>query len=169
MISIIISLFSDLQLDGRLDWAGYVSGALVVGYILIALPLWFRNRNPVIFVPCDFAAVALYLLYIDWATQGGWFFTFALPVTAGLAVIVCSLITLLRYIGRGKLYIHGGIWMAVGAWLLGVEYLLDETFHIAFIGWSVYPLIVFTMLGALLIYLGINRTAREMMERKLFF
>ena len=39
-----------------------VAGALVVSYVVLALPVWFRRPNPVIFVPCDFAAAALYLL-----------------------------------------------------------------------------------------------------------
>ena len=34
------------------------------------LPLWFRRPNPVIFVPVDFAAIGLYLLYINFATGG---------------------------------------------------------------------------------------------------
>jgi hypothetical protein len=38
-----------------------------------------------------------------------------------------------------------------------------------FSGWSVYTLIVLVLLGGTLIFLGINKTARERMERRFFF
>ena len=169
LIPLTICFFSDLQTDGQLDWFGYVAGALGVGYIAFALPLWFQRPNPVIFAPCNFAAAALYLLYIDLATNGGWFLCFALPITVGFGLIACTVVTLLYYIGRGKLYIYGGATIALGALLLLMEFLLVRTFHIAFVGWSVYPLITLGLIGSGLIYLAINSSAREMMERKLFF
>lgn len=36
-------------------------------------------------------------------------------------------------------------------------------------GWSIYPLVVLSLFGSLLIYLAINSVAREILERKLFF
>ena len=59
--------------------------------------------------------------------------------------------------------------MSLGIWILLVEYLLSRTFALTFIGWAIYPLVVLVLLGGLLIYAAIDRTAREMLERKLFF
>ncbi len=168
-IPVLISLQSDLQSDGALSWFGFVAGALTLSYIIIGLPLWFSKPNPVIFVPCDIAALCVYLFYVNWKTDGNWFFGFALPVTLGFGIVICTVITLLRYVKRGRLYIWGGALMAVGALMLMIEWLLDITLNVSFIGWSVYPLIVLILLGGTLLYLAINRTAREMMERKLFF
>ena len=53
--------------------------------------------------------------------------------------------------------------------MLLVEFLMGVTFHLRFIGWSIYPLCVLLLFGSLLIYFAINRAARETMERKLFF
>ena len=50
-----------------------------------------------------------------------------------------------------------------------VEFLLNVTFDITFLGWSIYPLIVLSLIGGLLIYLGINTSLRRVFERKLFF
>ena len=169
LIPLILSFFSDFQRDGRLDWFGYVAGALAVGYVLFALPMWFRRPNPVIFLPCDFAAVALYLLYIDIATGGRWFLGFALPVTAGIGLIVCAVVTLVRYLRRGRLYIFGGATIALGGMVLMIELLLVRTFGVEFIGWSTYPMAVLCLLGGVQIYLAINSSAREMIARKLFF
>lgn len=168
-IPLVVCFAADLQLDGQLEWFGYVAGALLLLYITFALPMWFYKPNPVIFVPCDFAAAALYLLYINNATGGIWFFSFALPVTGGLCLITCTVVTLLYYLRKGRLYIIGATAMALGAFMLLMEFLMGVTFRLPFIGWSVYPLCVLVLFGGLLIYLAINSSAREVLARKLFF
>jgi len=168
LIHMLVCFLSDIRTDGVLNWFGFVCGALVLGYIAFALPFWFRRPNPVIFVPCTFAATVLYLLYIDLYTNGGWFLRFAFPVVGVLGVIVCAVVTLMYYLRRGYLYILGGGLIALGAWILLNEFLLMITFSLRFIGWSIYPLIVLTLLGGALIYLAIDDSARKAMERKLF-
>lgn len=168
LLPLLITFLVDWRVDGKLNWFGFAAGGLLVAYAVFALPIWFRDPNPVIFVPCDFAAAALYLLYIDLITGGGWFLSFAFPVTCVFALIVTSVIALRRYLRKGSLYIFGGAFMALGGTMLLIEYLLDITFGRAFVGWSIYPLAVLILLGGLLIYLAIDRSAREVMERKLF-
>ena len=168
LIPLGVCFFADVSINGALDWFGYVAGAMAVTYLIFALPLWFKRPNPVIFVPCDFVAVGLYLLYIAIATGGKWFLPFALPVTGGLCLITCAVVTLLRYLRKGRLYVLGGATMAMGGFALLLEFLLDVTFDLGFTGWSVYPLVVLGLIGGLMIYFAINRAAREIMERKLF-
>ena len=93
----------------------------------------------------------------------------ALPITAGIALIICTVVTLVYYVGRGRLYIYGGAIIALGALILMMECLLVQTFDIPFVGWSVYPLVILGLLGGALIYLGISSAAREVIARKLFF
>lgn len=169
LIPLIVCFLADIQINGKLEWFGFVAGALGVGYIVFALPLWFEKRNPVIFVPCGFLAAGLYLMYINFVTNGDWFLTFAFPVTGGICIIISSTVTLFYYLKKGKLYITGGAFVLFGGFMLLTEFLMDMTFHIRFMGWSIYPLAVLVLIGGLLIYLGINRSAREIMERKLFF
>ena len=169
LIPLLVCFTADLQLDGRLEWSGFVAGALMLSYIAFALPMWFRKPNPVIFVPCNFVATALYLLYINIATGGTWFLSFALPITGGLCLITCTVVTLLYYLQRGRLYIIGGAIMALGAFMLLMEFLMGVTFQLPFIGWSIYPLCVLMLFGGMLIFLAINSSAREIIERKLFF
>ena len=169
LIPLILSLFSDIHLDGRIDWFGYVAGAIVLTYLIVALPVWFKRPNPVIFVPCDFAGCAVYLFYINYKNGGGWFWSFALPVVLGLCVIASTLVTLLRYLPKGRLYAIGGCTMGLGAWIFLIESLMANTFEWGFVGWSIYPLISLLLVGGLLIYLAMNRVAREKIERKVFF
>jgi len=78
-------------------------------------------------------------------------------------------VTLLTCLKRGRLYVFGGAFISLGASMLLIEHLLDVAFKVPFRGWCVYPLVVLVLLGGLLIYLAINKTAREVMQRKLFF
>lgn len=169
LLPLLIVPLCDWQLTGGITWSGYVMGALLLGYILLVLPAWFKHPNPVIFVPVDFAAIGVYLLYISLATGGGWFMTFAFPITGGIGLIVTAVVTLMKYLPRGVLYIFGGAFMALGGLMLLMEFLLNLTFGFSrFIGWSLYPLIVLVLLGGLLIFLAICRPARETLERKIF-
>ena len=169
LIPMLVCFFADWFLDGKIEWFGYVAGALIVSYVAFALPLWFKKPNPVIFVPCNFITTALYLLYINLVTNGNWFMSFAFPVVCGMCLITCTVVTLMYYLRRGKLYILGGAFMALGAFMLLVELLMKITFDLHFIGWSIYPLVVLLVFGGLLIYFAINSAAREVLERKIFF
>lgn len=169
VMALVITLMIDLHLHDAVTWSGFVAGALAVGYIWFVLPLWFRRPNPVIFVPCGFAAAALFLLYIDLATGGAWFLSFALPVTAFAGVVVTAAVTLLKYLHRGRLYVIGGACVAIGAFMPLLEFLLYLTFDLQRFGvWFMYPLTVLVLFGGMLLLLAICRPAREMMERKFF-
>ena len=169
LIPLLTVLVCDLRFSGTITWSGIVSGALLLSYIMFVLPLWFRKPNPVIFVPCSFVAAGLYLFYINWIAKGSWFLSFALPVLGCLMIIVVTTVVLMRYVHSGGLYIFGGAFMATGGMMFLMEILLDVTFEqVTFIGWSFYPMVSLVLVGALLIFLGICRPAREAMERKFF-
>ncbi len=168
LLPIVITLLVDWRVNAQITWSAFVVGAVLLCYIVLVLPSWFRKPNPVIFVPCDFAAVGLYLFLIDLLLQGHWFLSFAFPVVGSIGIVVTTVVTLLRYVRRGKLFIFGGATMALGGVMLLMEFLICITFGRPFVGWSLYPLIALVLLGGGLIYLGINHNAREMMERKLF-
>lgn len=169
LLPLLICFLCDLRPDGRLQWFGYAAGGLLLTYIVFCLPLWFRKPHPIIFVPCDFAAAMVYLLYIQLASGGSWFLGFAFPLAGALGILCSAVVTLLVCLPRAWLYICGGGLIALGGLVLLTEFLLKCAFGLCFVGWSFYPLAALVLLGGLFIYLGINASAREMMERKLFF
>lgn len=97
----VISVLCDWRMGNGIVWSGYVVGGLVVLYVAVVLPLWFKRPNPAIFVPIDFIVIGLYLFYINFATHGHWFLTFALPVTGAAMVLVTTMVVLLRYVPGG--------------------------------------------------------------------
>lgn len=169
LIPFLITLLCDMQLNDRVTWSGYVMGGLIVGYVMTVLPWWFQKPHPAVFLPCTFAAIALYLLYISLYTKGYWFLSFALPITVGVALIVTAVVVLFRYFRKAALYIFGGAGIALGLFIPLIEYLSYITFEsIHFLGWSYYPMVVLVLLGGMLIFLAICRPARESMERRFF-
>lgn len=169
LLPIIVTFPCDLLIDGRLNWFGYVSGALTVLYATFILPFWFKKPNPAIFVPITFLCVGLYLLYINLATGGSWFLSFAFPLVTFLGILYTTVATLLRYIRKGRLFIFGGASLALGLYIPLIEYFLVITFSgLHFTGWSFLPLVVFVLLGGFLIFLGIHKPTREIMRRKFF-
>lgn len=169
LLPLLTVLLCDLPVHGQITWSGYVIGALVLLYTIVVLPFWFKAPNPVIFVPIDFALIGVYLLYINYAVEGSWFLSFAFPVTGFFGLLVTAITTLTRYVHRGRLYVYGGAIMATGLFIPVMELLMYITFdRVSFTYWSFYPMGALVLFGGFLIFLGICRPAREMMERKFF-
>lgn len=75
LLPAVITVLCDWRINGTIVWSGFAVGGLLLLYILAVLPLWFKRPNPVIFVPIDFAAIGVFLLYVNYATGGHWFLT----------------------------------------------------------------------------------------------
>lgn len=160
----------EISVSSARGWAGYAIGAVTLAYILVVLPLWFKAPNPVIFVPCDFAAILAYLLYIELVTSGGWFLSFAFPVVGAIALISSAVAALLKYVRRGYLYIFGGAIIAHGGFMVLLEFLLNLTFGVSDrLKWSFFPLFGCLIIGMGLIVIAICKPIRESLRKKLFF
>ena len=169
LLPALLCLLCDWRINGTLRWSGYAAGALALLYIIVLLPLWFRRPNPVIFVPVDFLAVGLYLLYINFATGGHCFLSFAFPVTGAIGLLVSAVVTLTHYLRRGYLYIYGGGLIACGGLAVLIEFLLNLTFDLrTTFSWSIYPLVTGVLLGLTLIVIAVCRPLRESLQRKFF-
>ena len=168
-LPLLITLLCDWRINGSITWSGYVAGALILLYVSVVLPFWFERPNPVIFVPVTFATGGLFLLYINYATGGHWFLSFAFPVTGGAMLIVTVVVALIHYLRRGHLFVFGGALMAAGGFMVLVEFLLNLTFHInETFFWSFYPLVACLLLGGMLLVIAGNKTLRESLEKKIF-
>ncbi len=169
LLPIIITLLCDLKVNSRVGWSGYVIGALILGYVMVVLPFWFRKPNPVIFVPVSFASIGGYLWYVNFAADGDWFLSFGFPLVGVLGLIATAVVTLFKYVKRGSLYISGGAILLLGILSPVFELLVNITFAIEkYSFWSVYPLVASLLLGGMLIFLAINSSVREKLEKKFF-
>ena len=169
LMPLLITLLCDLQINAAVTWSGYVMGALGLGYVIFVLPGWFRNPNPAALVFCDFLAIDLYLMYINYAVDGRWFLGFCFPLVSAVGLIVTAVVLLMQRFSRYGLYIFGGAAVALGAFMPLLEHLINLTFdRPEFAAWSLYPLVALVLLGLMLIFLGANSAARQALERKFF-
>ena len=170
LIPIIFAVILDLNLNGKIDWTFYVVGAVVLLYVSAVLPLWFKNSNPVIFTPCAFLVLTVFLWYINYSVDGDWFLTLAFPISLMIGVLTTALVTLLKYVKRGRLYIIGGGFLFAGIITVMLEFFLHLTFnfkHDGFI-WSLYPLVALGIVGIGLIVIEIVKPFKESLK-KVFF
>lgn len=165
VIAAVISFMADLNMGNGITWSGYVIGGIGLFYVLFILPGWFKRYNPAIFIPSDFAAIGLYLFYINLITGGRWFITFALPITGMVTLILSSITILIYYLKRGYLYIFGGALIATGAFFPAIETLSIITFGQPPLMWSLYPLVALFLIGMMLIVIAIVKPLRESLCR----
>lgn len=169
LLPMLLPLIMEWVLTDVIVWSGYVTGGVLLAYILAVLPCWFRHPTPAVFVPLDFAAILLYVLFINLQNGGGWFLSFAFPVVGALGVIVTVASVLLYYLKRGKLYVWGGTLIALGLWTVLIEGMVFITFDVkSVVSWSLCTLIALTVLGMLLLLIAIVKPWKETL-RKIFY
>lgn len=165
----IIVALCDLSINSAITWSGFVISALILAYVLFVLPIWFKKPNPVIFVPIDFATIGLFLFFINFHTDGKWFLTLALPITLAVCIIVTTVITLVKYVKKGYLYIFGGAVIATGCLTSLIELMINITFDISrFYFWSLCSFIPCFLIGIALIVIAICKPLKESLKKKLF-
>lgn len=171
-LPIILCLMVDLRLSGGVTWSGYVAAGVLAGYLAVSLPLWFPRLSGVVYFPITAAALLLVALYVCLKTGGRWFLPFALPVGGTACLIAETVIVLLRCaVGEQRhriFYILGGASIALGGLCLLVEFLLHLTFGTPMYWWSLYPLVVLTVIGLLLIVIAISAPLRASLHKRFF-
>ena len=85
------------------------------------------------------------------------------------AAITCVFLILYQYFRSGLLWILGGAFILFGVSLVGTELLMQYTFSLGRgLVWSIYPLVVFSILGILLLVIASSSRLRGYLERKFF-
>ena len=156
------------NLYGRLAWGSYAVFGILLAYVWIVLPLWFKNPNPVIFIAADHVAAALYLLFVNVKTGGNWFLSFGFPVVMLSLVWLETAVVLYRYVRGGKFFITGGLIILIGGFLLLLELFQHITFGTRMFSWSGYAAVPCAALGLFCILAGIIRPLREFILKHFF-
>ena len=169
LIPIFVCLYADFYINRHITWSAYVLLSVLICYVIVVLPFWFRRPTPAVFVPLDFFLIGLLLQYINYATGGDWFLTLAFPLITYLGVIVTAASVLLYYLKKGHLYVIGAFFIAIGLYMDVIELFLMVTFKVSFDGWSLYPMIPLVIIGLGMIAISISRNAKAILARKLHF
>ena len=169
LIPLLLPVILELSWHHSINWSGYVFGGVVVFYVTFMLPSWFKHSTPAIFIPSSLIAITAYLWYICYKTGGDWFFSFAMPISLSFMVICTAVATLTYYIKRGRLYIFGGFFIALGVWTCLIELLIRLVFSVnTHFYWSSCTLALLFIVGTLLIIIEIIKPVKETL-RKIFY
>ena len=170
LIPIIFALILDLNLNGAIDWTGYVVGFVFLLYIAAVFPFWFKRFNPVLAVSLVFAVLEGYLWYINYTLGQDWFVTLALPSAAIAFLITVGLMLGFKYLKGHGLLVMGGGFLLMGVFTILVEFFMHLTFEVAHTGyaWSWYPMVFLAILGIGLIVIELVKPFKESL-RKMFF
>ncbi len=170
LIAFSVPLYIDYIITSSITWSAYVALSVLLTYLVAVLPTWFKRPTPAVFVPVDFLGIAFLLHYINYATNGDWFLSFAFPVVLYLGTLVTTCSVLMFYLKKGYLYVIGAFFIALGVFINIIELFLSITFTpIRFIGWSMCATIPLALFGLAIIIIAINKNAREILARKLHF
>ena len=169
LIPVVLPLILDYNWHREISWSGYVSLGVIAFYVIFILPGWFKRPHPAIFFPTSFLAVTLFVFYVNYKTDGDWFYRFAMPVCLVFGAIISAVAILLHCLKRGKLYIYGGSFIALGVWTVMIEMLTRVVFGVnnSFY-WSTCTMAICFIVGMLLIIIEIIKPVKESL-RKFFY
>lgn len=85
LIPLLTTLLLDLLEGDGVSWSGNVLGAILVLFIWLVLPFFFRRFHALILLPLDALALLVYLYGLQQINGGAWFFGLGLPL-----VLFCS-------------------------------------------------------------------------------
>ncbi len=165
----LVCLIVCLNTYGTVSWSGYVMLGLAVLWVLFVLPFWFNKWRPFVFIPVDFAAIAGYLVYICLYTGGHWFLSFAFPVLGIVCIITMTAIVLLLTVKKGRLYITGGLLIAIGCSSMLIEFFEHITFRTPMFVWSLLCVSVFSAIGLFLLISAMIPPLKDYLNRKFFY
>lgn len=158
-----------LLIYGSLNWSGYVTGGVILSYIIVLLPFWFERPRAELLVPADHLAAALFVFYVCEKTGGQWFFSFALPIIVGTCVISTVMICIFKYVKKRRLFTLGVFYIVLGAFIILIEFLESITFNNKMFRWSQFPFAGLAAIGILLLLIGTIRPLRSALEKFFFF
>lgn len=168
LAAFICCLAVDLLISHGISWSGYVMAGLQAGYILLVLPMWFPHPNWLIFLPIDVVTAELLLLYINCASGGRWFLSFAFPVTAIYGGLIIGVTALVKFMQKGWFFLSGGVCIVFGCSTMLLELFQHITFHTRMFLWSLYPTGVLSLLGVFWILCGIIRPLGDAIRKRTF-
>lgn len=168
LLAFLSCLIIDFVNNAGVSWSGFVMAGLATAYILFILPMWMRRPVLPALLPIDFTVIGLMLLYIDLATHGKWFLSFAFPVTAMYGLFATVIAILLTCTRKGRFFIIGGGTILLGCSAMLLEFFLHLTFGTKMFVWSLYVVGVLGVPGLFWILAGIIPPLGNALRKRTF-
>ena len=166
-----LCLIIDFLVSGGITWSGYASGALIMLFIAVAVPLSVNKHQVYFAIGSTFVCLNGYLLLVEHLSQSGpWFFSIALPALTLAAVMIIVITRLYRDDRLNKLTFLAAFLAAIPLECLFIEWLCNLSWGRGptFV-WSPFVLAPCLFLSLALFFINGNRAVREEVRRRVHF
>jgi len=169
LIPLFVTVLCDMLYSGGMTWSLYVAGAMAMVGVYVVVPLAMKRPTPVVCIPCDTAATALYLWLLEYLAGGRWFLPVALPETLIAGALLAGLALLFR--GGRYAFLER---LALVLFASGVFCALTELIVRAYNGvelsfsWSLYVLAPCVVLWIAAMVLERRLRLKERLKRRFF-
>lgn len=170
LVPALLCLMIDLMIGGAVTWSIYAFTALILLYIVIAVPIWVDHHKTYFSLLTGYVCLMLYLKMVESVSSSGmWFFPIVLPCVT-LFILLALLIThLFRHGVLGKFTLVGAILIHIALVNAAVDLLLAlYSGRQAFL-WSPYVIAPCLFISLLIFFINGNRTIREEIRRRTHF
>ena len=166
-----LCLVIDLLITGGVTWSSYASGALVMLFLSVAVPLIVPKYQAYFAIGVPFLCLNGYLFLVERLSNSGrWFFPIALPALALGALIITLITALWRRGWLNKLTLLALSFSGVALECLVIEWLLARAKGMTggFV-WSPFVLAPCLFISLSLFFINGNRFVREEVRRRVHF
>lgn len=170
LIPAAICLLSNILKSSRIDWSLYVIGAEVCFYIYALLPFIFEKPKALFCISADVAVTCGYLTLIGFLIKNtSWLLPIGIPITTISGILIFTLIKIMNLPHRPVLYKLAGSTLIVGLFVTVLELTIKLfKYEKVIIRWSLYILLLFSIIALILIFIESNHTLKDKITRRLF-
>ncbi len=166
-----LCLVIDLLVTGGVTWSGYASGALIMLFLSVSIPLAVPRYHTYFAIGASFLCLNGYLFLVErLSSSGRWFFPIALPSIALGAAIITLITVLWRRGWLNKLTLLAVSFAGCALECLAIEWLHAAANQMAgeFV-WSPFVLAPCLFISLSLFFINGNRSVREEVRRRVHF
>ncbi len=161
----------DLLISGGISWSGYASGALLMLFVSVTVPLLAPRHQAYVAIGTAFLCLNGYLFLVERLSGSShWFFPIALPALALGAVLVTIITVLFRLDRLNRLTLVAAVFAAAAVECVAVEWLhgMANQWNGSF-RWSPFVLAPCLFISFALFFINGNRAVREEVRRRVHF
>ncbi len=167
----VLCLVIDLMISGTVTWSGYASGALLMLFFSVSVPLLTSSHQALWTVGTAFLSLNGYLFLVEQLSSSGpWFFPIALPALTLCAVMLTLMILLYRRDYLNRLTFLAAAFIGVALECVLIEWLIYlQAGKTGGFVWSPFVFAPCLFMSAALFFINYNRAVREEVRRRVHF
>lgn len=170
LIPALFCLLIDFLIGGAITWSLYAFTALVLLYVMIAIPIFVNRHKAYFAVISTYVCLMLYLKMTETISHSGnWFGPIVLPCATLFTVLILLIIFLYQRKILGKFTLIGALLIIISLISLATDLLISASYSRLTLLWSHFVAAPCLFLAILIFFINGNRSIREEIRRRVHF